>query len=175
MKKKQIILLAAIIAVVIGIGAYAALDKYLGNNVEIESVMAAPDESGSGNGTETQSGAASETAGAAVTADQLNGAWNIASGSKVYWSVTTSKETVNFMDEAVTGAWTVDLANKAAMSGEGVLDIPTIVSTLDDVGYGGWIAFEDESPLAERDPDEAVRRTGAYVRRSLMTVTEETP
>ncbi|WP_285115492.1 sugar phosphate isomerase/epimerase [Leifsonia sp. fls2-241-R2A-40a] len=62
-----------------------------------------------------------------------------------------------------------------AATGEGVLDIPAIVATLDDVGYRGWIAFEDESPLAERDPDEAVRRTGAYVRRSLITVTEETP
>jgi inosose dehydratase len=73
---------------------------------------------------------------------------------------------VHIKDIDADGGW--------APTGDGVLDIPAVVSTLDELGYRGWIAFEDESPLAERDPDEAVRRTGAYVRRSLSTVTEET-
>jgi Sugar phosphate isomerases/epimerases len=72
---------------------------------------------------------------------------------------------VHIKDIDADGTW--------APTGEGVLDIPAIVSTLDDVGYRGWIAFEDESLLAERDPDEAVRRTGAYIHRTWSTVTEE--
>ncbi len=125
MKKKQIILLTAVIVVLIGIvGAYAAFNRYLGNNVEIESVMAEQVETATTEG----AGEASETASAAVSADELKGAWNIASGSKVYWSVTTSKETVNFVNEAVTGSWTVDPNDAAAMTGEGVLDMTALDS-----------------------------------------------
>jgi polyisoprenoid-binding protein YceI len=129
MKKKQMIWLAAIIAVfLIGVGAYVGFNNYLGNNVEIESVMAQSDE------TATEAGAASTTTdaadaeGAAVSADKLNGNWSIASGSKVYWSVTTSKETVNFVDEAVTGTWTVNLEDAASMAGEGVVDLTALDS-----------------------------------------------
>ncbi|WP_373232379.1 YceI family protein [Cohnella sp.] len=124
MKKKQIILLTAVFVVLIGIGAYAAFNSYLGNNVEIESVMASQEETAT---TEAAS-EASETASTEVSSGDLEGAWNIASGSKVYWSVTTSKETVNFVNEAVTGSWTVDLNDTAAMSGEGVLDMTALDS-----------------------------------------------
>lgn len=124
MKKKQLILLMSVVVVVIGIGAYAALSRYLGNNVEIESVMAAQVETATTEG----AGEASETASTEVSSAELEGAWNIASGSKVYWSVTTSKETVNFVNEAVTGAWTVNLNDTAAMTGEGVLDMTALDS-----------------------------------------------
>ncbi|MCR2806946.1 YceI family protein [Paenibacillus soyae] len=129
MKKKTIIVSAAIAVVVLGgAGAYAAMNNYLGNNVEVESVMATPQASAPANESGTTEGAENAPATAAVTADQLNGAWNIASGSKVYWSVTTSKETVNFVNEAVTGSWNVDLGDASAMTGEGVLDMTALDS-----------------------------------------------
>jgi len=74
---------------------------------------------------------------------------------------------VHIKDIAADGTW--------ATTGDGVLDIPAIVDTLDEIGYTCWIAFEDESPLAERDPDEAVRRTGAFIRRTLLTTSEDIP
>lgn len=132
MKKKQIILTAAIAVVVLGgAGAYAAMNNYLGNNVEVESVMATPQASAPSNESETTEGAGNSENGAAasaVGADQLNGKWAIATGSKVYWSVTTSKETVNFVNEAVTGSWNVDLNDASAMTGEGVLDMNSLDS-----------------------------------------------
>ncbi|MFC5468278.1 YceI family protein [Cohnella suwonensis] len=128
MKKKQVIILAAVIAVIaIGIGAYEAFNRYLGNNVEIESVMAPQEETATTNGAGEASATTGAT-GAAVSSDKLNGAWSIANGSKVYWSVTTSKETVNFVDEAVTGSWTVDLNEAASMAGEGVVDMTALDS-----------------------------------------------
>ncbi|MBW5447567.1 YceI family protein [Cohnella sp. CFH 77786] len=129
MKKKNVLLVTAAAVVVVGFGAYAGLNRYLGNNVEIESVMAAPAESPSASASASAgSGEVSNAAGAAVSAAQLNGQWKIASGSKVYWSVTTSKETVNFVDEAVTGSWTVDVNDAATMSGEGVVDLTALDS-----------------------------------------------
>lgn len=128
MKKKQVVLIVAVLAViVIGAGGYGLLNNYLGNNVAIESVMSPPAESG----TDTSEGTSSvegSTEAVAVSADELNGVWNIASGSKVYWSVTTSKETVNFVNEAVTGSWNVDLSDASKMTGEGVLDMTALDS-----------------------------------------------
>lgn len=125
MKKKQMIWLSAVIAVVvIGVGAYLGFNNYVGNNVEIESVMAPADEAA----TTEKAGEASSAAGTAVASDKLNGTWNIASGSKVYWSVTTSKETVNFVDEAVTGLWNVNLSDATAMAGEGTVDLSALDS-----------------------------------------------
>ncbi|SFF16764.1 YceI-like domain-containing protein [Paenibacillus catalpae] len=125
MKKKQVIWLTAVIVVVlIGIGAYSGFNRYLGNNVEIESVMAQGEETATSEG----AGEASASTGEAVSSDKLNGTWSIASGSKVYWSVTTSKETVNFVDEAVTGSWKVDLNDAASMAGEGVVDLTALDS-----------------------------------------------
>lgn len=119
MKKKQVILLSIIAAVIVlGIGAYAFLGDYLGNNVEIESVMTPPEETVPANGTSS----------VAVSSDELNGIWSIADGSKVYWSVTTSKETVNFVNESVAGSWTVDLGDSTKMAGEGTLDMTALDS-----------------------------------------------
>ncbi|GFN32913.1 YceI family protein [Paenibacillus xylaniclasticus] len=124
MTKKQVVWLSVVIAVcVIGVGGYMWFDRFVGNNVEIESVIA-PNE-----GTEAdKAGEASSSADVAVPADKLNGMWHIADGSKVYWSVTTSKSTVNFVDEAVTGSWNVDLNDAAAMTGEGIVDLNALDS-----------------------------------------------
>ncbi|PWW08762.1 YceI-like domain-containing protein [Paenibacillus cellulosilyticus] len=125
MKKKVIWLAAVIVVVAAGIVAYTSFNRFVGNNVEIESVMA------QGNEDATTEGAGQDTAaatGAAVSSDELNGAWSVASGSKVYWSVTTSQETVNFVDEAVTGSWNVDLNDAASMTGEGVVDLTALDS-----------------------------------------------
>ncbi|WP_039834078.1 YceI family protein, partial [Paenibacillus sonchi] len=48
--------------------------------------------------------------------------------SKVYWSVTTSKETVNFVDPAVTGTWNVNLDDASAMTGEGTVEMSALDS-----------------------------------------------
>ncbi|MEK3884998.1 YceI family protein [Paenibacillus sp. PL2-23] len=132
MNKKVMIISAAIAVVVLGgAGAYAVMNNYLGNNVEVESVMATPQASAPANepgATEGTASSGNAGAGTVVGADKLNGAWNIASGSKVYWSVTTSKATVNFVNEAVTGSWNVDLNDTSAMTGEGVLDMTALDS-----------------------------------------------
>jgi inosose dehydratase len=62
----------------------------------------------------------------------------------------------------------IDADGEWAPTGRGVLDIPQIVDLLTDGGYAGWIAFEDESPLAQRDPDAAVRAAGSYVQEILV-------
>jgi polyisoprenoid-binding protein YceI len=113
MKKKYVISAIVASVVVVGAGGYTALNSYLGNNVQVESVL---------------NSESSASTAATVSADKLNGKWDIASGSKVYWSVTTSKETVNFVNEKVTGTWSVDINNPAAMTGEGIVDMNALSS-----------------------------------------------
>lgn len=67
---------------------------------------------------------------------------------------------VHFKDRAAAGGW--------ALMGEGNIDFPTLTSDLQSAGYGGWIMVEDESPLAEVDPDAATRRNGIYVGSTLV-------
>ncbi len=79
--------------------------------------------------------------------------------------VSTYRERVDHLhikDIAASGAW--------SPTGDGVIDIPAVVRYLVDTGYNGWIAMEDESPDAERDPDSAVLRNGDYVRSVLGPV-----
>lgn len=54
-----------------------------------------------------------------------------------------------------------------APTGEGVVDIVGVFDYLADAGFAGWVAFEDESELAERDPDEATLRAGRWVQENL--------
>ncbi|MBH5319499.1 YceI family protein [Paenibacillus sp. GSMTC-2017] len=122
MKRNQVVVGAALLVILIGIGSYLFISNSLGNKVEIESVMATEE-----GGTATEGASASPNAESqvneALSADQMNGVWNIADESKVYWSVTTSKETVNFVNEEVTGQWTVDINEEAAMTGKGAVDM----------------------------------------------------
>jgi polyisoprenoid-binding protein YceI len=130
MKRKQFIVVIAAAVVVIGVGSYAVFNNYLGNNVEVESVLAQSEGAVLSEGASTAANTTPNTtantgssATGSVSTEKLNGKWDIAKGSKVYLSVTTSKETVNFVNEAVTGSWTVDLANASSMKGEGVVDM----------------------------------------------------
>jgi inosose dehydratase len=66
---------------------------------------------------------------------------------------------VHFKDRAAAGGW--------ALMGKGGIDFPTVTADLKRAGYHGWIMVEDESPLAEVDPDAATRTNGAYVRSNL--------
>ncbi|MDQ0195458.1 YceI family protein [Paenibacillus wynnii] len=131
MKKKPIVLVAAGIVIVAVISGYTMLNKTLGNNVEIESVIPAQSQATDTAGNKEVASAEGSTgaaAGAAVTAEQLNGNWTIADTSKVYWSVTTSKETVNFVNPTVTGSWNVNLEDVASMTGEGTVNMATLDS-----------------------------------------------
>lgn len=122
MKKKYIGVVIVALIVLIGSVTYAALGNYMGNKVEVESVMVPVEVP------EINSDLDEVSTTAFVSAEELNGKWNIASGSKVYWSVTTSKETVNFVNEGVTGTWTMDVNNASVMTGEGVLDMNALDS-----------------------------------------------
>ncbi len=62
---------------------------------------------------------------------------------------------VHFKDMNEAGAW--------VPMGEGVIDYRIIVATLRQSGYDGWVMVEDESALAEDDPDGAALRNGAYI------------
>lgn len=129
-KKTRNWLIAGAAVLIIGGGGYAVMNNYLGNNVEITQVIpseAAASASGANsNSASTDSNTGSNsgnTSAAAVSADQLNGDWSIADGSKVYFSVTTSKETVNFENDAVTGKWNVNVSDSSSMAAEGSIDL----------------------------------------------------
>lgn len=126
MKRKRIALIAAGVIIVGVVTGYTLLDKSLGNNVEIQSVIP-----GQGNDTAAGAGGANSTgasAGVVVTAEQLNGDWTVTDASKVYWSVTTSKETVNFVDNKVQGTWKVNIDDSTTMAGEGTVDMSALDS-----------------------------------------------
>lgn len=116
MKKRTVAITAAIVIIAGAITAFILVNNSLGNKVEIESVIP---EQAQGSGAQKEGTANAAAAAAAVTPEQLNGAWNITEPSKVYWSVTTSKETVNFVDPSVKGTWKVNLEDASAMTGEG--------------------------------------------------------
>lgn len=129
MKKKTWIWTAAGVVAAGAIAAFVLLNNSLGNNVEIESVIPAQEQTtANAANSGTAAANAAETAGAAVTAEQLNGAWSVADTSKVYWSVTTSQETVNFVNPSVTGTWNVNLDDAAAMTGEGAIEMSALDS-----------------------------------------------
>ncbi|MEI7027833.1 YceI family protein [Paenibacillus sp. y28] len=111
-KKKGMIAAAA--AIIIVAGGYSAFNYYTGNHVQIEQVIAA----------NSQVSASS----AEIKSDQLNGSWTIAQPSNVYFSITTSKETVNYSMNDVQGSWLVNLSNPTQMTGEGTVDLNTMSS-----------------------------------------------
>ncbi|PKQ91575.1 YceI family protein [Paenibacillus sp. BGI2013] len=124
-KKAKAWLITGVAAVaVIGGGGYYITNSYLGNNVEIEQVLPASTATSTTAVDSTGTVVANETAGA----EQLNGDWSISEGSKVYFSVTTSQETVNFVDEQVTGNWTINVDDAAQMKAEGQIKMDGIDS-----------------------------------------------
>ena len=136
MKKGKRLWIGGTALVVVLIAGYLFMNQSLGNNVEIESVLptqgqASPSASpAAGDVAEAASTAQPQPSAAAagIGAEQLNGEWTVAEGSKVYWSVTTSKETVNFVDDAVTGSWSVNVEDAASMKGIGEVDLNALDS-----------------------------------------------
>lgn len=125
MKKRTIAITAAIVIIAGAITAFILVNNSLGNKVEIESVIP---EQAQDSGARKEGTANAAAAAAAVTPEQLNGTWNITEPSKVYLSVTTSKETVNFVDPSVKGTWKVNLEDASAMTGEGSVDMSALDS-----------------------------------------------
>ncbi|WP_458123017.1 YceI family protein [Paenibacillus sp. Z3-2] len=124
-KKAKAWIITGVAAVaVIGGGGYYLTNSYLGNNVEIEQVLPASTATSTTAVDSTGAVVANETAGA----EQLNGDWSISEGSKVYFSVTTSQETVNFVDEQVTGNWTINVDDASQMKAEGQIQMDGIDS-----------------------------------------------
>lgn len=124
-KKAKAWLITGVAAVaLIGGGGYYLTNSYLGNNVEIEQVLPASTATSTTAVDSTGAVVANETAGA----EQLNGDWSISEGSKVYFSVTTSQETVNFVDEQVTGNWTINVDDASQMKAEGQIEMDGIDS-----------------------------------------------
>lgn len=113
--KGKIIALVAGIGLAAAGGAYAAYDYYAGNHVEVKEVIS------------TAAGSEAGT-GQTVQASQLTGSWNIQTGSEVYFSVTTSKETVNFAGKTVKGIWKLNATDAAANTAEGRLDMGSVDS-----------------------------------------------
>ncbi|MUG25227.1 YceI family protein [Paenibacillus macerans] len=105
--------------ILIGTGGYMFMDNYLGNRVEIEQAIPA-------SGAVADASADGEKT--VVTAERLNGEWKITDASKVYFSVTTSRETVNFENAAVSGTWTIQLDQPEDMKAEGVLEMSDVNS-----------------------------------------------
>lgn len=67
---------------------------------------------------------------------------------------------VHFKDMTTSGQW--------ALMGDGSIDFSAIIQVLQNIDYQGWIMVEDESPLAETDPDAATRRNGEWLAVSSM-------
>ncbi len=62
---------------------------------------------------------------------------------------------VHFKDLGANGKW--------ALLGEGTIDYPALLAELKAAGYRGWVMVEDESPLAETDPNAATAHNGRYL------------
>ncbi|WP_145047389.1 YceI family protein [Paenibacillus xylanexedens] len=124
-KKTKTWIITGVAAVaIIGGGGYYLTNSYLGNNVEIEQVLPAS----TATSTTAVDSTGTPVANDVVGAEQLNGDWNIGEGSKVYFSVTTSQETVNFVDEQVSGKWTINVDDASQMKAEGQIEMGGIDS-----------------------------------------------
>ncbi|WP_248923928.1 YceI family protein [Paenibacillus hamazuiensis] len=115
MRLKMVAFAVGVIAV-LG-GGYAAYDYYAGNHVTVEGVIPA-----SGNNSV-------QAAAGVIEAAKLSGQWSIKQpDSKVYISVTTSKETVNIEAGSVTGVWTLDSADAGKMKAEAAVSLGSLQS-----------------------------------------------
>ncbi|MBY0220538.1 YceI family protein [Paenibacillus illinoisensis] len=108
---------------ILGGGGYYFANSYMGNNVDIEQVLPASTAAST-----TEAGTGTTVANEAAGAEQLNGDWTISEGSKVYFSVTTSQETVNFVDEQVSGTWAINVDDASQMEAEGQIEMSGIDS-----------------------------------------------
>ncbi|PYE51240.1 YceI family protein [Paenibacillus barcinonensis] len=124
-KTKTWIITGVAAVAIIGGGGYYFTNSYLGNNVEIEQVLPA---STAASAKATDSGSTAKVENKTAGAEKLSGDWNISQGSKVYFSVTTSQETVNFVDEQVSGKWSLNDQDPAKSTAEGQIEMSGIDS-----------------------------------------------
>lgn len=124
-KTKTWMISGAAAIVILGGGGYYFANSYLGNNVEIEQVLPA---STAASTAEAGSDSGTSVSNVAAGAEQLNGDWSISEGSKVYFSVTTSRETVNFADEQVSGNLTLNVDDASQMKADGQIEMSDIDS-----------------------------------------------
>ncbi|CAM4392276.1 YceI family protein [Paenibacillus alkaliterrae] len=117
MNKNKIIATMAAIAVMLGGGLYWAVGELTGNQVEIESVIKQTPAELNGAGAELLG-----TEGAEEMAEP-DRVWNIQPESKVYFSVTTSRETVNYQMDQVTGFWSINTRDPSQTKAEGTVDL----------------------------------------------------
>lgn len=123
-KKTRTWVISGVAAVaILGGGGYYFANSYMGNNVDIEQVLPASTAAST-----TDAGTGTTVANEAASADQLNGDWTISEDSKVYFSVTTSQETVNFVDEQVSGTWAINVDDASQMKAEGQIEMSGIDS-----------------------------------------------
>lgn len=137
--------IAAVIMVVLAGGLYWYYDYSTGNHVTVQSVLPADGANESNEGqassdevTEQEEPAASgegespgEEDAVAVggdPADALEGSWSLTPESKVYLSVTTSRETVNIEASSVTGQWNINLSDPSQMQAQAEVDITQLDS-----------------------------------------------
>ncbi|MGC5773185.1 YceI family protein [Paenibacillus pabuli] len=126
-KSKTWIISGAAAVVILGGGGYYLANSYLGNNVVIEQVLPAST-AASTTVTGSDSGSGTSVSKETVGPEQLNGDWRISEGSKVYFSVTTSQETVNFADEQVSGNWAIHVDDTSRMKADGQIQLSGIDS-----------------------------------------------
>ncbi|RCX22518.1 polyisoprenoid-binding protein YceI [Fontibacillus phaseoli] len=127
-KTRNWIITGAAAILLVGAGGYAFLDHYLGNQVQITKAIPAGSSTVNSAPADAAANAAGNQEGAVVDPAQLNGEWVTAADSKVYFSVTTSRETVNFENTAVSGNWVIDLEEPAKMKADGKINMTQVSS-----------------------------------------------
>lgn len=144
MRKGKIIGIVAALVLLGGVG-YWVYDNVTGNHIEIQSLITpesgaaspavaattSPAPAGSPASSPAPSTASPAAAGEATTppeSDAFSGQWAIEDSSKVYFSVTTSRETVNYEMDQVTGTWTINSAKPAESTAEGTVVLSSMNS-----------------------------------------------
>jgi inosose dehydratase len=82
--------------------------------------------------------------------------------AEIIQSYISTVKHIHFKDITASNQWTA--------MGKGTIGFPQIVKILKDYGYDGWIMIEEESALAEIDPDKATIQNGEYIQRSLLPI-----
>jgi len=126
-KTRNWIIAGAAALIIVGFGGRALLNNYLGNKVEIQQVIEHENETANASANKAAD-QENTNDGQVLSGEELNGEWIVEEPSKIYFSVTTSKETVNFENEAVYGTWTIDLSKPTSMKAEGSMDLDAINS-----------------------------------------------
>lgn len=123
-RSRKVIGIAAFLLVLLFGGGYWIYDGLTGNHIKIESVLTASPQAEEG----AEAAVNSENTGAAADTASIDGVWKVNTDSKVYFSVTTSKETVNYQINKVSGSWTVDTKDSAKNVAEGKVDLTSMDS-----------------------------------------------